>query len=352
MCAARMGARSFGFAALSLRINSDAMLTYVLRRLLYAVLTFFGIIVVVFLLVHSVPGDPTNIYLGRGFARPSAAALAAVRHAHHLDEPLPAQLLWWLRGMLTLDFGMSITERRPVLEMIAEKLPRTFQLNLLAFLLAAGIGVPIGLWSALRSGRRSERAAAIGFFLLYSLPTFWVALLLMQFFSVRLHLLPLFGMFSDDYFELSGAARIADRARHLVLPVITLTYAQLAIFARFSKSALTEVIRQDFITTARAKGVAPGAVLWRHAFRNALIPLITLLGLTIPYLISGSVIVEQIFQWDGIGHLFFDAILKRDYPTVLGLTVISAVVTLLASLLADLMYAAADPRVRLEGRRR
>ena len=134
--------------------------------------------------------------------------------------------------------------------------------------------------------------------------------------------------------------------------MIPLTYAQLAIFARFSKSALTEVIRQDFITTARAKGAAPGSVLWRHAFRNALIPLITLLGLTIPYLISGSVIVEQIFQWDGIGHLFFDSILRRDYPTVLGLTVITAMVTLLASLAADLMYVAADPRVRLEGGRR
>jgi len=179
-----------------------------------------------------------------------------------------------------------------------------------------------------------------------------LALLLMRFFSVRPRLFPLFGMTSDDYDALSAGAKMADRLRHLVLPVITLTYAQLAIFARFTKSALTEVIRQDFITTARAKGVAPGGVLWRHAFRNALIPLITLLGLTIPYLISGSVIVEQIFQWDGVGHLFFQSILKRDYPTVLGLTVISAMVTLLASLAADLMYAAADPRVRLgEGRR-
>jgi peptide/nickel transport system permease protein len=325
------------------------MLTYVIRRLAYAVLTFFGIIIAVFFLVHSVRGDPMIFFLGRGLTSPSPAAIAAIRHEHHLDEPLPAQLGWWIRGVVTFDLGKSITERRPVVDLIAEKLPRTFQLNLLAFLLAAGIGVPIGLWSAVRSGQFSERAAAVGFFLLYSLPTFWVALLLMQFLSVRLRLFPLFGMFSEDYFELSRPAQFFDRVRHLVLPVITLTYAQLAIFARFSKSALTEVIRQDFITTARAKGAAPGSVLWRHAFRNALIPLITLLGLTIPSLISGSVIVEQIFQWDGVGHLFFDSILKRDYPTVLGLTVVSAMVTLLASLLADLMYAAADPRVRLGG---
>ena len=325
------------------------MFTYVVRRLLYAVLTFFGIVVAVFLLVHSVPGDPVEFFVSKSFAPPSPAAIAAIRHEHHLDEPLLMQLRWWIRGMLSFDFGMSITERRPVLDLIGEKLPRTFQLNLIAFLLASAVGVPIGLWSATRSGRLSERALAVGFFLLYSLPSFWVALLLMQLFSVRLDWLPLFGMTSEDYFVLGAAGRLADRARHLVLPVITLTYAQLAIFARFSKSALTEVIRQDFITTARAKGAAPGSVLWHHAFRNALIPLITLLGLTIPYLISGSVIVEQIFQWDGIGHLFFDSILKRDYPTVLGLTVITAVVTLLASLAADLMYAAADPRIRLGG---
>ena len=328
------------------------MLTYVVRRLLYAVLTFFGISVAVFALVHSVPGDPTYFFLGHSPTGVPQSVIAAIKHQHHLDEPLLSQYRWWLGNLLTLDLGTSITERRPVLELILEKLPRTFQLNLIAFLLAATIGVPIGMWSAARSGRLSERAAAVGFFLLYSLPSFWVALMLMQFFSVRLGWLPLFGMTSDHYLEMNGAEQFADRLRHLILPVITLTYAQLAIFARFSKSAVTDVIRQDYITTARAKGVAPGGVLWRHAFRNALIPLITLLGLTIPYLISGSVIVEQIFQWDGIGHLYFTAILRRDYPTVLGLTVATAVLTLLASLAADLMYAAADPRIRIDDRTR
>src|SRR5207248_4241597 len=225
------------------------------------------------------------------------------------------------------------------------------ELNATAFLLAAIIGVPIGLWSATRSGRPLERASAVLFFLLYSLPSFWVALLLMEFLSVRFNIFPLFGMHSEDYLELGNLQKLLDHARHLVLPVITLAYAQLAIFARFSKSALTEVIRQDYITTARAKGVTPGRVLWRHAFRNALIPLITLLGLVIPYLISGSVIVEQIFQWDGVGHLYFQSILSRDYPTVLGLTVATAVATLFASLFADVLYAFADPRIRFEGRR-
>ncbi len=208
----------------------------------------------------------------------------------------------------------------------------------------------MGMWSAARSGRPIERASAVTTFLLYSLPSFWVALLLMELFSVRLNVLPLFGMTSDDYLDLNAAMKLADRARHLILPVVTLAYTQLAVFARYSKSALTEVIRQDYITTARAKGATSGAVLWHHAFRNALIPLITLLGLTLPYLISGSVIVEQIFQWDGIGKLYFEAILTRDYPTVLGLSVATAVATLLTSLFADLLYAAADPRIRLETR--
>jgi len=324
------------------------MRSYLARRLVYAILTFFGITVATFALIHTVPGDPISFFIGKaGATHIPKAVLDVIRHEHHLDEPLPLQYWYWLRGVVTLDFGTSIVDHRRVVTRIAEKLPNTFVLNAIAFLLAAVLGLPIGLWSATRSGRRTERASAVGFYLLYSLPSFWVALLLMQWLSVRLEVLPLFGMSSDAYLDLSFGAKVVDRMRHLILPVITLAYAQLAIFARFSKSALTEVIRQDFITTARAKGATQGSVLWRHAFRNALIPLITLLGLTIPYLISGSVIVERIFQWDGIGLLYYDAILARDYPTVLALTVATAVVTLLASVAADLLYAVADPRIRL-----
>ena len=321
---------------------------YLLRRFLYAIITFFGITVATFTLIHSVPGDPISFYLGHsGMPSMSKATIAAIQHEYHLDEPLPAQYLHWLRSAITLDFGRSTRDRRPVTERILEKLPNTLQLNGLAFALAAAIGIPIGLWSATKSGRPAERASAVFFFLLYSLPSFWVALLLMQVFAVRLGILPLFGMTSDEYLDLDAAHRLLDRLQHLVLPVLTLAYAQLAIFARFSKSALTEVIRQDFITTARAKGAGEAVVLWHHAMRNALIPLITLLGLTIPYLISGSVIVEQIFQWDGAGLLYYDAILSRDYPTVMGLTVATALITLFASVFADVLYALADPRVRL-----
>ena len=326
------------------------MLNYVVRRLLYGVLTFFGITIALFVLIHSVPGDPIYFYVGHGVRGVPAAVLHEIRHEHHLDEPLVRQYIWWLRGIVTFDFGSSFLDHRPVTQRIAEKLPNTFLLNSVAFMLAAIIGIPIGLWSAARSGRPVERASAVVFFLLYSLPSFWVALLLMELFAVRLDVLPLFGMTSDEYLNLNGALKMMDRAKHMILPVLTLAYTQVAVYARFSKSALTEVIRQDYITTARAKGAASSVVLWHHAFRNALIPLITLFGLTLPYLISSGVIVEQIFQWDGIGHLYFEAILSRDYPTVLGLSVTTAVATLLASLLADLLYAAADPRIRLEGR--
>lgn len=328
------------------------MTSYVVRRLAYAILTFFGITVATFALIHAVPGDPVTFYLSRAGMNVPDEILETVRREYHLDEPLVVQYFYWLRGVVTLDFGRSVIDQRPVVERILERLPGTIQLNVLAFVLSALIGIPIGLWSASRAGRLTERASAVGFFLLYSLPSFWVALMLAQLFAMRLQILPLFGMTSDGYEMLSFGEQMLDRLRHLVLPVITLSYAQIAFFARFSKSALTEVIRQDFITAARAKGATESAIVWRHAFRNALIPMITLLGLTIPYLISGSVIVEQIFQWDGIGRLYVDSIFARDYPTVMALTVATAIVTLLATLLADLLYAVADPRIRIEGRER
>lgn len=328
------------------------MSAYLARRVAYAVLTFFGITIVTFTLIHSVPGDPITFYIGKsGTHGVPPAILQAIRHEYHLDEPLITQYGWWLRGIFTLDFGPSVIDHRPAMDRILEKLPNTFALNFIAFALAALAGIPIGLWSASRSGHLFERGSSVVFFLLYSLPSFWVALLLMQFFAVRHAWLPLFGMTSDDYLLMSTTARIADRIKHMILPSLALTYAQLAFYARFTKSALTEVIHQDFITTARAKGVSGPAVLWRHAFRNALLPLVTLLGLTIPYLLSGSVIIETMFQWDGVGNLYLQSLMSRDYPTVLALTVVTAVVTLFASVLSDVLYAIADPRVRVEGKR-
>ncbi len=306
--------------------------SFVARRAATAVVTFFGITLATFLLIHAVPGDPVSFFIGRSGFRVSADSMATVRSSHHLDDPLPIQYLFWLRDLTRLDLGQSIISQQPVGERIAEKLPNTFTLNAIAFLISAMIGIPLGVWSAKKAGRKREQSVSLAIYLLAALPAFWVALLLMQFFSVRLEWLPLYGMRG---------------ARSLVLPVTTLVVSQLAIYARFTRAAYSEVLTQEFMNTARAKGLSPGAVTWRHGFRNALLPLITLFGLTVPYLLSGSVIVEQIFQWDGIGLLFVDAILARDYPVVMALTVVTAVVTLLASVVTDLLYAMADPRIRV-----
>lgn len=328
------------------------MTAYLMRRAIHALLTFLGITVATFALIHAVPGDPIAFYLGRAGAQTvPRETLESIRREFRLDRPLPVQYVYWLRAAATLDFGSSVLHRRPVSEVMFEKLPNTFVLNLAAFLLAVGLGVPVGLWSAIRAGQKRETVVSVLLFLLFSLPTFWVALVLIQLFSVRLDVLPLFGMVSDEYRELGLAARLGDRLQHMALPVLVVAYGQIAIFARFTRSAAADVIGQDFIVAGRARGVAPAGLLWRHVLRNALMPLITLLGLAIPLLISGSVIVEKIFQWDGIGLLYIDAVSARDYPLIMGLSVATAVLTLLASLVADVLYAAADPRVRLEERR-
>ena len=309
------------------------MLSYLARRVLYAIVTFVGITIAVFVLIHAVPGDPVDYYIGSlGPRGVSPEVLDSLRREHHLDRPLAVQYFYWVRGAATFDFGRSVIDRRPVEARIAEKLPNTVALNLIAFLCAIAIALPLGLLNAAKPKGWLDRGSGVVLLLLYSLPSFWVALLLMELFSIRWQILPLYGMGS---------------ARHFVLPVITLAYAQIAVFSRFSRAAMLDVVGQDFITTARAKGLGEGHVILRHAFRNALIPLVTLLGFVIPYLISGSVIVERMFQWDGVGNLYFDAILARDYPTVMGLTVVTAVVTLFATLLADVLYAVVDPRIRL-----
>lgn len=324
------------------------MHVYAARRLITAIVTFFGITLATFALVHSAPGDPISYFLGKSGMHVSKAALEAIRVEHHLDRPLLEQYGYWIRDVVTFDFGRSMIDREPVTAQLARRLPNTLLLNGLAFLLAVVVGVPAGIWSAMRSGTRREQVVGVALFLLYSLPTFWIALLLMRWFAVRLEWLPLFGMHSDGWRDMTGSARMADLLGHLVLPVITLAYAQIAIFARFSKAAFAEVITADFITAARARGASGTAIIWKHALRNALVPLVTLLGISIPYLFSGSVIVEQIFQWDGVGLLYLQAILRRDYPVVMALTVVTAVVTLLANLGADLLYGVVDPRVRVE----
>lgn len=325
------------------------MASYLARRLVYALLTFLGITVAVFTLIHAVPGDPIDFYLsasGPG-VHVTPEVIARIRSEQYLDRPLTVQYFHWLGRVAVLDFGSSFIDRRDVFYRVLEKLPNTLLLNLLALAFSLAVAIPAGVIAAARRDGWFDRVSRVVLVLFYSLPGFWIALLLAFLFAVRLDVLPLYGMTSDDYENLSTLQRFSDRVAHMILPVLSLSLAQIAIFARFSRSSLLEVLSQDFITTARAKGVSESGVIVKHAFRNAMLPLITVVALTLPWLLSGSVIIERLFQWDGIGRLYFHSIQARDYPTIMGLTVMTATAVLLVSLLADVVYALIDPRIRL-----
>ena len=317
------------------------------RRLFHALITLAGITVLVFALIHAVPGDPIAYFIGKSERAMSPETVAAIRKANHLDDPVAVQYFHWARSALTLDFGRSFIDRRPVTERILERAPGTILLMLAALLAAVAAALPAGLLSAARPRSAVDRILEFAALILFSLPGFWVALMLLDLFAVKLQVLPLYGMTGDTFASLPLSAQIVDRIRHLILPVTVLAYGQFAVFARFSRAALLEVRGQDFVTVARAKGASETRVLLTHTLRNALVPMITLVGMSVPFLLSGSVIVETIFSWNGMGRLFYDAVMARDYPTIMGLTVLTAVVTLAAYIVTDIAYSIADPRIRL-----
>lgn len=319
------------------------MTRYVLRRLLLAVPTLAGIIVLVFLLLHLAPGSPVSALGADSGRRVSQRAAEEMRRVYGLDRPLPERFAKWIGRVARLDFGESFVDRRPVLERIGEALPYTLLLNGIALLLTLGIAVPLGVSAGGRPEGPFDRTSGALLFALYSLPAFWAALLLQTLFSVKLGWLPLYGVASDAP---GTGGRILDRAAHLVLPVVCLTYGSLAFFARLIRASVAETRVADYVLAARARGLSRREALWRHAFRNALLPLVTLLGLVVPGLLSGSVIIERIFAWPGLGRLYFDSILSRDYPVVLALSLLGAVATLVLTLAADVAAAAVDPRIR------
>jgi peptide/nickel transport system permease protein len=324
------------------------VIRYVLRRLALAVPTLFGIVVLVFLLLHLAPGSPASAAGSPDTSRRmSAEAREEMRRLYGLDRPLPERFVRWIGRVVRFDLGESFVDRRPVSERIREAFPATLALNGLALFFTLAIAVPVGVAAGGRPDGAFDRTSSVVLFALYSMPVFWAALLLQTIFSVKVGWLPLYGVASDP--TPPGLAGAVDRLAHLALPVTCLTYASLAFFARLVRAGVVEAQSQDYVTAALARGLSRRAALWRHSFRNALLPLITLLGLVLPGLLSGSVIVERIFAWPGLGRLYFDSILSRDYPVVLGLSLVGAVVTLLATLAADVAYAFADPRVREGG---
>lgn len=320
------------------------MIRYITRRLLLALPTLAGIVVLVFLLLHLAPGSPMSALGSETGRRVSQKAAEEMRRVYGLDRPLPERFGRWVGRVARLDFGESFVDRRPVLDRIREAFPYTLLLNGLALLLTLAIAVPLGVATGGRPEGPLDRASSAVLFALYSLPAFWAALLLQTLFAVRLRWLPLYGVASDG--PDGSAAGLADRLSHLVLPVLCLTYGSLAFFARLIRASVAETRNADYVLAARARGLSRRQALWRHAFRNALLPLVTLLGLVLPGLLSGSVIIERIFAWPGLGRLFFDSILSRDYPVVLALSLLGAVATLVLTLAADIAAAAVDPRVR------
>jgi peptide/nickel transport system permease protein len=317
-----------------------------LRRLLTLPLTLLGIITLVFFLIQALPGDPVAYFAGQlPPGERSPQALESLRQSRGLDQPLTRRYADYLRQLASFDLGRSHVDHRPVTEKIGERLPHTLFLNGVALLVAVVLALPLGVWLGMRASRRTSRIADLFLLLLFSLPMFWVALLLIDLTVLRLNLFPLFGMRSLG----AEGGGVADRLRHVILPAICLAYVQLAVIARFTRSAVEEVKNHEFINAARARGLAEWRVVTRHILRNALVPLVTLFAIILPYLLSGSVIIERMFQWNGIGNLFFEAILARDYPVVMGLTLISATLVMFVVFVTDLLYAAVDPRIELSG---
>jgi peptide/nickel transport system permease protein len=329
------------------------MLAYALRRLLLAIPLLIGITFISFVVIHLAPGDPVEVQTGDLSQQQSAKAYQALREMYELDKPLHVQYWKWLSRLVRLDFGKSFAPHgRPVLTMIAERLPITLLLNVVEMLIIVALAIPIGVLSATRQYSTFDKVTTIFVFVGFATPDFWLALLLMILFGVQLGWLPISGLRSLNWEYLTFWQQQVDFLSHLALPVLVATFGGLAGFSRYMRQSMLEVVRQDYIQSARAKGLAERVVIGKHALRNALLPIVTILGLSLPGLIGGSVIVEWIFAIPGMGQLMVQAAFERDYPVLMGNLVIVSSLTLFANLMADLAYSLVDPRIRVSRRRR
>lgn len=363
------------------------MKDYLLRRLLLIFPTFIGISLITFLVVQLAPGNPVMLRLrAAGGAMASEGVTQEIieqtKKLYGLDKPVPVRYVQWLGRLVTLDFGDSFKDHRPVRSKIAETLPITLQINILSLVFVYLISIPVGVFSATHRNSKRDRTTSVTLFLLYSLPSFWVAMLLMYFFgggggSRSLHWLfeslfstcgildwkavqwllnsvlhfnwfPVFGVNSFGAQDWPWHRWLLDRLWYLILPVFCLSYASLASTSRYMRAGMIEAIGQDYVRTARAYGFSEGTVVYKYAMRNALIPILTLLGEELPLLIGGSVIIESIFSIPGMGRLAFEAILSRDYPLIMGILSITALLTLLGLILSDVLYALTDPRIKFD----
>jgi len=322
------------------------MPVYLVKRILLMIPLLLGITIVSFAVIHLAPGKPTDMATMMN-PKVSLEARARLEKLYGLDKPLHVQYWNWLKRLAVLDFGRSFApDREFVLSKIGRRLPITILINVLSMVIIFLVAIPIGVYSATHQDSLFDRGTTVFVFIGFATPTFWLALLMMILFGVNLGWLPISGIKSLTYEQLSLWGQFWDRTAHLVMPVVLSAFGGLAGMSRYMRANMLEVARQDYITTARAKGLSERAVIYKHALRNALMPVITILGLSVPSLIGGSVIFESIFAIPGMGQLFYASVMSRDYPMVMGGLVIGAVLTLAGNLLADVGYALADPRIR------
>jgi peptide/nickel transport system permease protein len=315
------------------------MSRYFVRRVLVTVPLLLGLSIVVFLLIQIAPGDPTLFFIPSG---PTDVAVdpalrAQIRRELGLDQPVLIQYFAWFSRMLRGDFGYAFTYHVPVFSLVISRVPATLQLQGAALIVAVAAAIPIGILSATRQHSIVDHVATSASLFGLSLPNFWLALLLILLFSVRLGWLPSGGIGQGSGF--------AGRLPHLILPVLVLASEYMASYTRFVRSSVLEVLRADFVTTARAKGLSERRVMYRHALRNALLPMVTIAGLSLPRLVSGSIIVESIFAWPGLGRLAYDAVLRRDQPVIMAATLITSFAVILSNLVVDVIYLTLDPRI-------
>lgn len=334
------------------------MLKYLVKRVLWMIPLLIGISLISFFIMHLAPGDITN---NEAAFNPKASeeSRQKLRELYNLDKPVIVQYGLWIKRMGTLDFGNSFaSHQKPVFwqttdkdgnvtkGMIQEALPITLMINILGLIITLSLAIPLGIVAARKYTLWQDKSITLFNFIGFSIPGFWLSLLLMYWLGVMNNWLPISGLHSINYESLDTWSKIKDSISHLILPVIIPSVTGLAGITLFVKNGMLDVFHQDYITTARAKGLSEHKVVYTHALRNALLPLITIIGLSIPGLIGGSVIAETIFAIPGMGKLFFDSVLMRDFPVIMGILTIGSALTLIGNLLADLAYAWADPRVR------
>jgi peptide/nickel transport system permease protein len=319
-------------------------LPYLVRKVLQLFALLFAVIVFNFLLFRVLPGDPTRLYARSGRLTPDV--VAQIRAVFGLDKPLLEQFRIYVTGLLHGDLGFSYTYRRPVSEIIGERLVNTLVLLTAATILVTAIGIVLGVWAASRRGSKLDNSTVISSLVLWSMPTFWTGMLLLFAFGVWFHVLPTTGISTPLATYSSPLGPVIDVARHLVLPTITLVLVDIGQFVLITRSSLVDVLTDDFVTTAKAKGMSRRRVVWGHAVRNGMLPVVTATALYVGIVVGGAIQVETVFSWPGMGELTYEAVLRRDYPVLEACFLLFAVTVIVANFLADLLYRVLDPRVK------